>query len=456
MKIAIFGTGYVGLVSGVCYAEMGIEVTCVDINQQRITDLNSGIVPIYEPGLHEMLEECIHGHRIKFTTDAQAACTDAEACFICVGTPMSDDGQADLTYVEAVARTIGTYINNFTVVVTKSTVPVGTSEKVRAWMSEELALRESTIEFTVASNPEFLKEGAAIDDFMRPDRIVIGVDDPRSESVLHDIYDSFIRNGMRIYSMDIPSAEMTKYASNCMLATKISFINEMANICEVVGADVRQVRQGVGSDSRIGMQFLHPGIGYGGSCFPKDVRALIYQAESSDYTPQLLESVDAINTRQKNKIFQKIQSWCELCNKDISTLNVAVWGLSFKPNTDDIRDAPSINLVRSLLEAGASVRAHDPQAMDNAKKELGRHKKLSMYDDPYDASEDADILCVVTEWRPFRRPNFRRLADQLRSKVIFDGRNLYDSTRLIEVGLQVFPIGVAVESKNTTDAVEYS
>ncbi|MFW5846381.1 MAG: UDP-glucose dehydrogenase family protein [Planctomycetota bacterium] len=441
MRIAVFGTGYVGLVSGVCFAEMGIEVACVDIDQEKVLRLRRGEVPIYEPGLEDMLAENLHDQRLHFTTDAAEAVRDAEACFICVGTPMAADGSADLRYIESVARDIGSHIQDFTVIVVKSTVPVGTCERVHGWVQDALDERGATLPFAVASNPEFLKEGAAVEDFMRPDRVVIGIDDRRAELVLRDIYEPFIRNGLRIYAMDIRSSEMTKYASNCMLATKISFINEVSNICEAVGADVRKVRMGVGADRRIGYQFLHPGVGYGGSCFPKDVSALIHTAEQNAYEPELLRAVDNVNRRQKTLLWRKLQAWCELTGCRPADLVVAVWGLAFKPNTDDVRDAPSIELIRVLLEAGMQVRAHDPKASEQALRALGQHPRFLICEQSYEATEGADVLCVLTEWRPYRRPDFRRLAQQLRGKTIFDGRNLYDSERLAEIGLQLYPMG---------------
>jgi UDPglucose 6-dehydrogenase len=442
MKIAIFGTGYVGLVTGTCFAEMGNTVTCVDIDSAKIGRLRQGEVPIYEPGLHELLADNIRHHRLSFTTDAAEALQGVEAVFICVGTPMSDDGRADLKYVESAARDIGRNLSNYAVIITKSTVPVGTADQVRGWVGAEVAKRNSCTDFDVASNPEFLKEGSAVDDFMRPDRVVIGVDSPRAEGILRDLYGSFIRNGLRLYTMDIRSSEMTKYAANAMLATKISFINEIANICERVGADVRQVRQGVGADARIGMQFLHPGVGYGGSCFPKDVRALARTAEGGGYHAELLDVVDRINQRQKLVIQRKLSAWCELNGRKLSELTVAVWGLAFKPNTDDVREAPALDLLRDLSAAGAKVRANDPKAIHETQKALGALPGVTYHDDEYEATEGADVLCLMTEWRPYRRPDFQRLSQQLRHQVIFDGRNQYDDQRVRSYGLTVFAIGV--------------
>ena len=442
MKIAIFGTGYVGLVTGTCFAEMGNTVTCVDIDNAKIARLRQGEVPIYEPGLHELLADNIRHHRLSFTTNASEALQGAEAVFICVGTPMSHDGRADLRYVESASRDIGRNLSAYAVVITKSTVPVGTADQVRGWVGAEIAKRGSTQAFDVASNPEFLKEGSAVDDFMRPDRVVIGVDSPRAEGILRDLYGSFIRNGLRLYTMDIRSSEMTKYAANAMLATKISFINEIANICERVGADVRQVRQGVGADARIGMQFLHPGVGYGGSCFPKDVRALARTAEGGGYHAELLDVVDRINQRQKQVIQRKLAAWCELKGRKLSELTVAVWGLAFKPNTDDVREAPALDLLRDLSAAGAQVRANDPKAIHETQKALGELPGVTYHDDEYAATEGADVLCLMTEWRPYRRPDFQRLSKQLRQRVIFDGRNQYDDRRVSEYGLTVHAIGV--------------
>ncbi|MBA3686081.1 MAG: UDP-glucose/GDP-mannose dehydrogenase family protein [Planctomycetes bacterium] len=442
MHIAIFGTGYVGLVTGVCFAEMGNVVTCVDVDPKKVDRLRRGEVPIYEPGLQELLEENFRAKRIRFTTLARDSLVDAEIAFICVGTPMSDSGEADLKYVEAASRDIGRNLNHYCLIVTKSTVPVGTADKVRGWVRDELAQRASGIEFDVASNPEFLKEGSAVDDFMKPDRVVVGVDSDRADKRLHDLYGPFVKNGLRFYTMDIRSAEMTKYAANAMLATKISFINEIANLCERVGADVRQVRLGVGADVRIGLQFLHPGCGYGGSCFPKDVKALIHTADSVGYRAELMHAVDSINNRQKVLIQRKLQAWCELHGRRINEMTVAVWGLAFKPNTDDVRESPALPLVQDLLRLGAKVRVHDPKAMEEAKKILGTPDGLIYVEDQYKATEGADVLCLVTEWRPYRRPDFDRLAGQLRAKVIFDGRNQYDEIKTLEHGLTVYPVGV--------------
>jgi len=449
MRVTIFGTGYVGLVTGTCFAEMGNQVTCVDVDANKVECLKRGEVPIYEPGLEELVEENVHGQRLVFTTSAKDALADAELAFICVGTPMSVSGEADLRYVESAARDIGRHLSGYCLVVDKSTVPVGTADKVRGWVQEELTRRGVTHVFDVASNPEFLKEGSAVDDFMKPDRVVVGLDSDRARALLHDLYQPFIRNGLRFYTMDIRSAEMTKYAANAMLATKISFINEIANICERVGADVRQVRLGVGADQRIGLQFLHPGVGYGGSCFPKDVRALVHTANIAGYKADLLAAVDAVNQRQKQVMLHKLQAWCTLTNRPLSSLTVAMWGLAFKPNTDDVRDAPALELIRALVAAGAQVRAFDPKATHEAQKALGHLPRLTYVDHAYDATEGADVLLLVTEWRPFRRPDFRKLASQLSGKVIFDGRNQYDETRTAPYGLTLYPIGVPARVSQT-------
>lgn len=444
MHVAIFGTGYVGLVTGTCFAEMGNHVVCVDVDPDKIARLNAGELPIYEPNLHEMLEDNVRGHRLRFTINSAEALKEAEAAFICVGTPMTADGEADLRYVESASRAIGRHAHRPLVVVTKSTVPVGTADRVKAWIDEELQKRRSDLVIEVGSNPEFLKEGSAVEDFMKPDRVVVGVASARAAAVLHDLYSPFIRNGLRFYTMDIRSAEMTKYAANAMLATKISFINEMANICEAVGADVRQVRLGIGADSRIGLQFLHPGCGYGGSCFPKDVRALAHTAAAHGHHSELLTVVDAINRRQKTVIQRKVQAWCELHGRQIDRLVITIWGLAFKPNTDDVREAPALDLVRALHDAGATVRLHDPKAIGEAQKALGPMERVTYHDDEYVACDGADILCLMTEWRPYRRPEWARLAASLKARVIFDGRNQYDERKCAEYGITVFPIGVPV------------
>jgi UDPglucose 6-dehydrogenase len=421
---------------------MGNHVVVVDVDPSRVERLNQGETIIYEPGLNDLHKENLKSGRLTFTTDAVASVEKADAAFICVGTPMADNGAANLKYVQTVAETIGQHMTKSLVVVTKSTVPVGTGDKVRAWVESGQKQAGKSIEFSVASNPEFLKEGAAVDDFMRPDRVVIGVEDERAGSTLRHIYGAFMRNGLRLYEMDIRSAEMTKYTANCMLATKISFINEIANLCEHLGADVEQVRQGVGSDSRIGMKFLHPGVGYGGSCFPKDVRALIRTALDAGGDPHLLQAVQDINQGQKHRMFGKLQTWAELTDRSLSDVTVAVWGLAFKPNTDDIREAPSLELIRALLAAGAKVRAHDPHATPNTAAELGDHEHLSFFEDAYEAAQ-ADCLVLMTEWRPYRRPDWQRIADSLAGKAVFDGRNQYDAERLQRFGLTTYGIGTS-------------
>mgnify|MGYP000935189579 CR=1 FL=1 len=449
MHVAIFGTGYVGLVTGTCFAEMGNHVICVDVDPGKIERLRRGELPIFEPGLHELLEDNVRAKRLTFTTDPAEALARAEAAFICVGTPMSDDGQADLRYVESAARAIGRHAGRDVVVVTKSTVPVGTADKVRAWSEAELAKRGDPVRIDVGSNPEFLKEGSAVEDFMKPDRVVVGVASEGAAKVLHDLYSPFIRNGLRFYTMDIRSAEMTKYAANAFLATKISYINEIATICEAVGADVRQVRLGIGADSRIGLQFLHPGCGYGGSCFPKDVRALAHTAADHGVPSDLLTTVDAINRRQRTIIERKLRTWCTLTDRRLADLTVAVWGLAFKPNTDDVREAPALDLIRALHAAGVTLRCHDPKAAHEAKKALGDLDRVTYHDDEYEAAQ-ADVLCLMTEWRPYRRPDWQLLRESLRARTIFDGRNQYDTAKAAESGITVFPIGLrmAVASGN--------
>jgi UDPglucose 6-dehydrogenase len=444
MRIVIFGTGYVGLVTGTCFAEMGNHVICVDVDAAKVDRLRRGEIPIYEPGLSELVVENAHTGRLRFTTSAAEALVDAELAFICVGTPRGADGHADLRYVESAARDIGKHLSDYVLVVDKSTVPVGTADKVRGWVQDELTKRGSTLPFDVASNPEFLKEGSAVDDFMRPDRVVVGVDSKRAQELLHELYGAFIRNGLRIYTMDIRSAEMTKYAANSMLATKISFINEIATICELVGADVRLVRQGVGADSRIGFQFLHPGVGYGGSCFPKDVRALVQTAADHGHHSELLQAVDRTNDRQKQLMLRKLSAWCELTGRSLKGLRVAVWGLAFKPNTDDVREAPALDLLVALSAAGAVVRAHDPKAIHETQKALGVLPGVTYCDDEYQAIDGSDVLCLMTEWRPYRRPDFRILGQKLAGKAVFDGRNQYDERRAAEHGVTVYPIGVKI------------
>ena len=437
MKIAIVGSGYVGLVTGTCFSEVGIDVTCVDIDQKKIENLKNGIVPIYEPGLDEMLHRNMKKGRLNFTTSIAEALIDCEVVFIAVGTPPDEDGSADLRYVLAVARDCGKNMNDYLLVVTKSTVPVGTAAKVSAAIKEELDKRGVAIAYDVASNPEFLKEGAAIDDFLKPDRIVVGLNSERAEDLMKSLYKPFTLNGHPIIFMDITSAEMTKYAANSMLATKISFMNDIANLCEIVGADVNMVRKGIGSDSRIGTKFIYPGIGYGGSCFPKDVQALILTAEEFKYELRVLKAVEAVNKDQKSVIFNKIMKYF---NGDIKGKTIALWGLSFKPQTDDMREAPSLVIIKKLLEAGAKVKAYDPVAMKEAKHSLG--DSITYSEEQYEALIDADCLALITEWPEFKFPNFKIVKKLLNGAVIFDGRNIYDPIEMKRNGFDYFCIGI--------------
>ncbi|QIA07994.1 UDP-glucose dehydrogenase family protein [Draconibacterium halophilum] len=436
MKISVVGTGYVGLVSGTCIAETGVNVACVDIDEKKIEKLNNGIIPIYEPGLEDIYKKNVEKGRLEFTTDLGASIKDADAVFIAVGTPPDEDGSADLKYVLGVAREIGKNMDHYLVVVTKSTVPVGTSEKVKQAMLEELEKRGENIPFDVASNPEFLKEGSAVNDFLKPDRIVIGTESKRARKVMKRLYKPFLLNGHPILFMDIISSEMTKYAANSMLATKISFINDIANLCEIVGADVDNVRRGIGSDPRIGNKFIYPGTGYGGSCFPKDVQALIRTADEKNYSLDVLKAVEAVNYRQKEVLFNKL---FKRFDGDLKGKKFAMWGLAFKPKTDDMREAPALVIIEKLLEAGASVVAYDPVAMNEAERILG--DKISYAKDEYEAIIDADALILVTEWSEFRLPNFRVMEKLLKNKIIFDGRNIYDPEELAELGFEYFAIG---------------
>ncbi|MFZ5429273.1 MAG: UDP-glucose dehydrogenase family protein [Bacteroidota bacterium] len=438
MKIAIVGSGYVGLVTGTCFAEVGIEVVCVDIDSQKIENLRNGIVPIYEPGLEEMLIRNMKKGRLDFTTSMADAVVNTEVLFIAVGTPPGEDGSADLKHVIAVARECGRHMNDYMLVVTKSTVPVGTAAKVRAAIEEELRARGVTVEFDVASNPEFLKEGAAIEDFMKPDRIVVGLDSSRARDMINRLYKPFTLNGHPIITMDITSAEMTKYAANAMLATKISFMNDIANLCEIVGADVNMVRKGIGSDSRIGPKFIYAGIGYGGSCFPKDIKALIKTASDYGYEMRVLKAVEEVNMDQKSILFRKILNYF---NGDLAGKTIAVWGLSFKPQTDDMREAPSLDIIRNILNAGGQVKAYDPVSMKEARKVLD--DSVIYAEDQYDALIDADCLALVTEWHEFKFPNFRMTRKLLNKPVIFDGRNIYDKDEMARHGFEYFSIGNA-------------
>ena len=438
MKIGVIGSGYVGLVAAACFAEMGNSVTCVDIDDKKITDLKKGIIPIYEPGLEPLVKNNFENKRLFFTTSINDALKSSKIIFIAVGTPMGEDGSADLQYVLSVAKSIGENMQHHLVVVDKSTVPVGTADKVRLTIQECLDKRESDLSFDVVSNPEFLKEGAAIKDFMHPDRVVVGSDNDESTNVMRQLYSPFTVSSDRFISMDIRSAEMTKYAANAMLATKISFINEMSNICEKVGADVNQVRKGIGSDSRIGYKFIYPGCGYGGSCFPKDVKALINISNSVDYYPNLISAVETVNYEQKQILFSKVKNQF---GDNLNGYKFAVWGLSFKPETDDMREAPSIPLIKSLIEAGAIVNAYDPQATQEAKFYLNGYD-VNYYLNKYDALEEVDAVILVTEWKEFRSPDFDKMLDLMKGNVFIDGRNQFNKDYISSAGFKYFQIGV--------------
>ena len=437
MKITIVGTGYVGLVTGACFSEVGIDVTCVDINKEKIDNLNKGIIPIYEPGLEKMVHRNYEKGRLHFTTNLASTLDECEVIFGAVGTPPDENGSADLCYVIDVAREVGRNMNDYLIMVTKSTVPVGTASKVRAAIQEELDKRGVDIKFEVASNPEFLKEGAAVDDFLKPDRIVIGLESEKAEKIMRRLYKPFTMSGHPIIFMDITSAEMTKYTANSMLATKISFMNDIANLCEIVGADVNMVRKGIGSDSRIGNKFIYPGAGYGGSCFPKDVKALIKIAEDFHYPLRVLKAVEDVNEYQKTVMYEKI---AKFYNNDLKGKRIALWGLSFKPQTDDMREASSLAVIRKLLDAGATVKAYDPVAMEEAKRILG--DKIEFAPDQYDALIDADSLLLITEWPEFKFPNFNIIRKLLKEPVIFDGRNVYDVEEMKERNFKYFCIGI--------------
>lgn len=436
MNIAVIGSGYVGLVTGTCFAETGVNVTCVDTDEVKINNLKKGIIPIYEPGLDVMIERNVEKGRLQFTTQLKESLTECDVVFIAVGTPPGEDGSADLKYVLSVAREIGEHLKNYMVVVTKSTVPVGTAVKVREVIKEELARRKSNITFDVASNPEFLKEGSAIEDFLKPDRIVIGIDSDEAKKIMERLYKPFLLNNHPIIYMDIPSAELTKYAANAMLATRISFMNEIANFCELLGADINSVRRGIGSDPRIGNKFIYPGVGYGGSCFPKDVKALIKMGDENNLPLKVLKAVDDVNNRQKSLIFNKIKNHFE---GNLKNKKIAVWGLSFKPNTDDMREAPSLTLISELLSAGASVIAYDPVAMTEGKRRLGN--SIEFASDQHDAVVNVDALVVVTEWTEFRIINYDTLTKLMNEKVVFDGRNIYDPAEMKENGFTYYGIG---------------
>ena len=435
MKIAIVGTGYVGLVTGTCFSEMGVDVTCVDVQTEKIENLKKGIIPIYEPGLEDVVHRNYQAGRLKFSTDLAECLDEVEVVFSAVGTPPDEDGSADLKYVLEVARTIGRNIHKYVLVVTKSTVPVGTAQKVKAAIREELDKRGVEVEFDVASNPEFLKEGNAVDDFMKPDRVVVGVESDRAKSLMERLYKPFMMNNYRLIFTDIPSAEMIKYAANSMLATRISFMNDIANLCELVGADVNMVRKGIGADSRIGSKFLYPGCGYGGSCFPKDVKALIKTAEKNGYSMRVLKAVEEVNERQKAILFEKLMKHFD---GDLKGKRIALWGLAFKPETDDMREAPALVLIDKLVGAGATVKAYDPIAMNECKRRIG--DKVLYATDMYDAVLDADALLLVTEWKEFRVPSWGVLKKTMRQAIIIDGRNIYDKEELD--GLEIVYRGI--------------
>lgn len=436
MKIAIVGTGYVGLVSGACFAEMGLDITCVDIDREKIDGLKRGVIPIYEPGLDELVRRNAEAGRLHFTTSLTDCLDDVEVVFSAVGTPPDEDGAADLKYVLEVARTFGRHIRKYTVLVTKSTVPVGTAQKVRAAVAEELARRGCEVPFDVASNPEFLKEGAAIKDFMSPDRVVVGVESERAREIMARLYRPFLINNFRVLFMDIPSAEMTKYAANAMLATRISFMNDIANLCDRVGADVEMVRKGIGSDARIGNKFLYPGCGYGGSCFPKDVKALAHTAREHGYTMQVIEAVERVNEQQKHLVFDKI---AQLLG-DLHGKRVAIWGLAFKPETDDMREAPALVVIDRLRAAGAEVRVYDPVAMPECRRRVGEqgvHYARTMYE----AAEGTDAVALLTEWKELRMPDWARLRTLMRGDAVVDGRNIFDRREVTAAGFRYLGIG---------------
>ena len=436
MKIAIVGTGYVGLVTGTCFAEIGVNVICVDTNSEKIEALNQGVIPIYENGLEDMVHRNTKAGRLQFTTSLESCLDEADVIFSAVGTPPDEDGSADLSYVLEVARTIGRNMKKYVLVVTKSTVPVGTAKKVRTAIQEELDKRGIQIEFDVASNPEFLKEGNAVADFMSPDRVVVGVESERAKELMSKLYKPFLLNNFRVIFMDIPSAEMTKYAANSMLATRISFMNDRANLCELVGADVNMVRSGIGSDTRIGRKFLYPGIGYGGSCFPKDVKALIKTAEQNGYQMRVLQAVEEVNEQQKSILFEKLQR--HFCS-DLHNKTIALWGLAFKPETDDMREAPSLILINKLLNIGCKVRVYDPAAMKECRRRIG--DSVYYATDMYDAALDADALMLVTEWKEFRLPSWAVIKKAMRTPVLLDGRNIYEKKEIEELGFTYHCIG---------------
>ena len=436
MNIAIVGTGYVGLVTGTCFAETGVDVTCVDVNADKIANLQQGIIPIYEPGLEDMVLRNVKAGRLHFTTSLESCLDNVDIVFSAVGTPPDEDGSADLRYVLEVAKTIGANMKKYTLVVTKSTVPVGTARKVKAVIREELEKRGESIDFDVASNPEFLKEGNAIDDFMSPDRVVVGVESERAKKLMTKLYKPFMLVNFRVIFMDIPSAEMTKYAANSMLATRISFMNDIANLCELVGADVNMVRDGIGSDSRIGRKFLYPGCGYGGSCFPKDVKALIKTAEKHGYEMRVLKAVEEVNQKQKDLLFRKLSGYY---GGDLKGRTVTLWGLAFKPETDDMREATSLVMIQKLLDAGCKVRVYDPVAMDECRRRVGDAVEYAV--DMYGAVLDSDALLLLTEWKQFRLPSWGVIKKTMNHAVVIDGRNIYDAQELAGWGFDYLCIG---------------
>jgi UDPglucose 6-dehydrogenase len=437
MKVTIVGTGYVGLVTGACFAEVGIDVTCVDIDKNKIEKLKKGIIPIYEPGLEEIVARNVAKGRLHFTVNLAETLDGCEVVFSAVGTPPDEDGSADLSYVIGVAREVGQHMKGYILIATKSTVPVGTAKLIKQAVQDELDKRGVDFNFDVASNPEFLKEGAAVDDFLKPDRIVIGIESARAEELMSRLYKPFTLNGHPVIFMDIPSAEMTKYAANAMLATRISFMNDIANLCEIIGADVNMVRKGIGSDPRIGSKFLYPGVGYGGSCFPKDVKALIKTADQNGHRMRILQAVEDVNDDQKSVLFNKVNAYF---NGDIRGRKIAIWGLSFKPETDDMREAPSLVLIEKFLKAGSTVRAYDPVAMDESRTRIG--DVIEYAKDEYDAVRDADCLLLVTEWKEFRLPDLSLMKKLMKNHAIFDGRNIYDVKEIKQAGFDYYCMGV--------------
>ncbi len=437
MKIVVVGTGYVGLVTGACFAEVGIDVTCVDIDHDKIEKLKQGIIPIYEPGLEKIVINNSNKGRLHFTTDLASSLHGSEVLFSAVGTPPDEDGSADLKYVLDVAREVGKNMTDYLLIVTKSTVPVGTAQKVKAALQEEIDKRDIDLTFDIASNPEFLKEGDAVNDFLKPDRIVVGTGSKRAESLMRRLYKPFAENGIPLIFMDVPSAEMTKYAANAMLATKISFMNDIANLCEILGADINYVKKGIGSDSRIGPKFINAGIGYGGSCFPKDVKAIIKTGKENNYELRILQAVEDVNDDQKRLLFEKVHAYYQ---GNLKGKTIAIWGLSFKPETDDMREAPALVLIDAFLQAGCKIQAYDPIAMDEAKRRVG--DKISYGSDQYSVLNNANCLCIITEWKEFKIPQFNIIKEKIIDNAIFDGRNIYDKAEMAAKGINYFCIGI--------------